>query len=95
MEEVRLHEGAGGLDRGVVVDQGSVFLGRCGVLVAAATSLVHEEIGDILRSFDAVIRVVDGLLRHASSGLSPPTPAPSLAHRVVSFSGSSTKNHNH
>ena len=72
MEEVLLHEAAGGLGGRVVVDEGGVLGGLVGELVLAEARLVHEEVGHVLGHEDGVVRVVDGLVRDALGGLAPP-----------------------
>ena len=62
MEEVGLHEAAGGLGGLIVVDERLVFLVSGGELVEVLSRLIHEESGGIERGQDCVWGMVDGLV---------------------------------
>ena len=72
VEEVLLHEAAGGLGRRVVIDQGGV-LGRL-VLERVLTEarLAHKEVGHVLRGQHGVSTVVDRLVGDALRVLAIP-----------------------
>ena len=65
VEEVLLHEAAGGLGRRVVVDQRGVLGGLVLESVLAEACLAHEEVGHVLGGQDGVSAVVDGLVGNA------------------------------
>ena len=70
-EVVALHEATvlRVLGRSVIVDERSEKDVAATECVAAQTSLLHEEIGGVLRDFDAVQRVVDVFVRNVVSPL--------------------------
>ena len=73
VEEVLLHEAAGGLRGLVIVDQRSILFSFRRVLVEVLAGLLYEKVCGILGDGDRIRGVVDALIGHTVTGLAPPT----------------------